>query len=284
MVDSSRPALVDIARQRYEFDRWADANARGAALFVWNLSADDVTPPGWQLVRSSVFRRLAIDAARQLHFTAAAVESLPTPTVRLSLWVPARRSRVLTASVLPGSVLRLDAFECASRFAAHQWVLRLLVEFESTPIERKEAGLGDVAFGGRSDSMLLFAQANVVCLIRNIGDVLAPAAAIAREIGIRMLPPDVAEPVLPGMGVVVARDDQTVAAGKKKSRILVAHLTDDMRDQEGCHWFAADAGEFVQEGNAVVYEGPAEHVERIRIVRRPPDVATLSERTVSRLT
>ncbi len=82
-----------------------------------------------------------------------------------------------------GEMLAVDVFECASVKAAHDQLLAVLANMESGAIERRteKNAHGDVSFG-LANTMLLFARANVVVLIRNAGTAVVPVDTVAREL------------------------------------------------------------------------------------------------------
>ena len=82
-----------------------------------------------------------------------------------------------------GELLEVDVFDCASIGAAHDQLLEALSNMESAAIERRSGKNtpGDVAFG-LGDSMILFARANLVVLIRNAGPTVVGVGDIARQL------------------------------------------------------------------------------------------------------
>ena len=80
-------------------------------------------------------------------------------------------------------LLAVDVFVCGSVKAAHETLLEVLSNMESGAIERKKEKNtpGDVAFG-LANTVLVFARANVVALVRNAGPTIVPVGAIAREL------------------------------------------------------------------------------------------------------
>jgi hypothetical protein len=80
-------------------------------------------------------------------------------------------------------LLAVDVFECASVKAAHDQLVEALANMESDAIERRteKNALGDIAFG-LNDTMILFARANMVVLVRNAGPTIVPVSAAAREL------------------------------------------------------------------------------------------------------
>jgi hypothetical protein len=83
-------------------------------------------------------------------------------------------------------LLAVDLFECVSIKAAHDQLLEALANMESDAIERTEKNApGDIAFG-LGDTMILFARANMVVLVRNAGPKIVPVSAVARELDLQL--------------------------------------------------------------------------------------------------
>ena len=78
-------------------------------------------------------------------------------------------------------LLAVDAFECASVKAANDQLIEILGDIESAAVERRTGrnGIGDISFG-LNDTMVLFARANMVLLVRNAGRSVVKVGAIAR--------------------------------------------------------------------------------------------------------
>jgi hypothetical protein len=85
-------------------------------------------------------------------------------------------------------LLAVDLFECASVKAAHDQLLDALANMESDAIERRteQSAPGDIAFG-LGDTMILFARANMVVLVRNAGPTIIPVSAVARELDLLLV-------------------------------------------------------------------------------------------------
>jgi hypothetical protein len=84
------------------------------------------------------------------------------------------------------AVVRTDLFDCASVQAAHEYLIDALDEFESGAIRRRtDANFGDVAFG--TDSVALFARANLVVLVRKATPQREPVAPVAQAIDTLLL-------------------------------------------------------------------------------------------------
>lgn len=80
-------------------------------------------------------------------------------------------------------LLAVDVFECSSVETAHDQVIEALGNMESGVVERRTGKdtPGDVAFG-LNDTMVLFARANLVVLIRNAGPSVVSVETAARQL------------------------------------------------------------------------------------------------------
>jgi hypothetical protein len=83
-------------------------------------------------------------------------------------------------------LLSIDVIPCASVRAAHEQVIEVLGTVQSDAIERTEGGPGDVTFR-LNDTLVLFARANIVVLVRNAGRELVDVIPVARELDKRIL-------------------------------------------------------------------------------------------------
>jgi hypothetical protein len=80
-------------------------------------------------------------------------------------------------------LLAVDVFVATSVKDAHETLLEALGNMQSGAIERKteKNTPGDVAFG-LANTMIVFARANVVILVRNAGRKVVPVGTIARDL------------------------------------------------------------------------------------------------------
>jgi hypothetical protein len=80
-------------------------------------------------------------------------------------------------------LLAVDVFVATSVKDAHETLLEALGNMQSGAIERKteKNTPGDVAFG-LANTMIVFARANVVVLVRNAGRKVVPVGTIARDL------------------------------------------------------------------------------------------------------
>jgi len=80
-------------------------------------------------------------------------------------------------------LLSIDVFVSGSVKSAHEMLLEALGNMQSGSIERKmeKNTPGDVAFG-LANTMITFARANLVAVIRNAGRTIVPVGTVAREL------------------------------------------------------------------------------------------------------
>ena len=80
-------------------------------------------------------------------------------------------------------LLSVDVFVSASVKGAHNILLEALGNMQSGVIERKteKNAVGDVAFQ-LANTMITFARANLVVVIRNAGRTIVPVGTVARDL------------------------------------------------------------------------------------------------------
>lgn len=89
-----------------------------------------------------------------------------------------------------GAALRVLTYECLSVASARSFLLGLLAEFHLPGIKRrrefvvgdKQVTIGDVAFSGLDELVLLFARANNVIFIQNVGQTSVSVSQFAHEL------------------------------------------------------------------------------------------------------
>ena len=179
---------IEAVKARHDFDSWYGTNALDENLFIWHYALRGDELAGWEVER---IRR--VELAGQV------------PALK-SLWGHEGAER-------NGTVLSLEVFECGSRLEAHEILLGLLGQFESTLVTRETEGpVGDVCFSMPSETAVLFARANLVALVRNAGpDVVAvgdPARSLDADLVRRPAPDQVTiapaaelEPMVPDLAV-----------------------------------------------------------------------------------
>jgi hypothetical protein len=92
-----------------------------------------------------------------------------------SIWTrPDEAGRVL---------LKLEAYECASQGAAHEFLLQVLGEFQLPTVSRQdESAIGDIVFSSPGDTVQVFARGNMVYVISNAGRDVQPVTDVARQV------------------------------------------------------------------------------------------------------
>ena len=145
--------------RRYAVTKWPARGGRGQRLLK-SLDLKALEIPEWTLDRAKRDDRVR---PRAIH----------------SLWRRGESTHELLA---------LDVFECESVQAAHDHLLELLGNLESGAVERKteKTAPGDVAFG-LGDTMVVFARANVVVMLRNGGPRVLPVNGVARKLDALLL-------------------------------------------------------------------------------------------------
>lgn len=113
---------------------------------------------------------------------------------------PVRVTEVVWSSseACSSAALRVITYECKSLESARSFLLRLLAEFHMPGIKRrdeftvdhKKVKIGDVAFAGPDELVLLFARANNVIFMQSVGKTPVSAAQLAHEIDDDIAGPD----------------------------------------------------------------------------------------------
>ncbi|HWW76018.1 MAG TPA: hypothetical protein VNZ44_11500 [Pyrinomonadaceae bacterium] len=234
---------LEYLKQRYGFEEWRGRDTLQESLLIWKFlpGADDL--PGWQPQR---VQRVIPPDAEKGSVSESSWGRGDEPASIQSLWQQPEGG---------GALLRLDTFECASRGEAQQYLLRLLGEFQSPALRRAETIAGDVAFTFSKETVVLFARANLVLLLRNAGRSVQPLAPLAAQLDQTLT----SKPESEGQrGVVRIRefDAQELGAGER--------ITLEVSEQEGPQqWykFFSPSGELRLEAGRPVYvpkaEGPS---------------------------
>jgi hypothetical protein len=171
----SSEEFFESLKRRHGYHAWRERNTLGEDLFVWRFFLSGHELSGWEAARVRVIEPEPPPEAE--------------PGVRASLGPLAGQwPRVVTAiwrraDHHPDVLVQVDAFECASQAAAHEFLVRALGEFQSPDITRQETGgPGDVAFTGERAAVVLFARANLVLFARSCGRELVEVAGVVRDL------------------------------------------------------------------------------------------------------
>jgi hypothetical protein len=232
------PDGLDEFRRHYGFDDWREPQPDGAALFIWRFALGGQELPGYEPLR--------IDT----------VELPDVPPTIQSLWRPSNEEAA-------GVLLRVDVSEAQSVLDARAFLLRTLGEFQSPQIERISDGPGDVAFGGGDHRVLVYSRANMVVMVRNGGDEVESVEAPARELDrlLRDGPGPNRSSVQPA--ITRAEAEPTSVSGHRQFRLAL-----EAEDPLGRHlWlrFSAESGEFVAQGDGVVFRPAGEGKQAVEI-------------------
>lgn len=143
----------------FEFDKWADSPAPGSKLFVSRFFLTPASLRGWRLEQSQSFE--------------------------IGAGVPVTQTFWRRSGTKVDVILRANVYELPSLVDARRMLLQLLAGFQLPGVERIEnSEMEDVVFASSSGSVVLFAAANMVFFLRNVGRDIEPlteAAALVNE-------------------------------------------------------------------------------------------------------
>lgn len=158
-------------KRRYNFDEWRGNNTLAEKLFIWNFFFKGDEFPNWQPYR---MRELGPPPTGEVSM-AVEEEAGEAPRLIQSVWRPSQGS--------PGAAFSVDDYECASQSAAHELLVRILGRFQSPLVNRQaEPSVGDVTFVHPGNSLILFARANHIIVIRSIGGTPIPVSNLAGQL------------------------------------------------------------------------------------------------------
>lgn len=211
-------------KQRHDYDSWRGINTLDEELFIWHFVLCGDEFPGWRALRIQ------------------ALESPGSPPYITSIWQGPDEDKE--------QLLNVDVFECASRLAAHQWLLERLGEFMSPLIERREDfQIGDIAFAGPEGTQILFARANLVVSMSNGGADLVQVNDLASTLDNRFIQ----RPDNTGLKVIseILPPDFALSDGTASAPIAPGPLG----SPEGKRWYKlfSASGEIANDGNQLRY-------------------------------
>ncbi len=182
---------------------------------------------------------------------------------------------------VPNAMVRIDLFECASRDEAHESLVRIVSDFESPLIEELKGPIGDVAFAGRGTGLILFARANLVYLLRNVGRraVSVEPNALALDGATVAVPEELAPRVVSSAdervyravssaeerapGIVSSAEERVRAADNELIEVPVENAptagADDRRK------YFSPAGELFVCDGCVTYRGPSSGLPEVKV-------------------
>lgn len=158
-------------KARFNFDEWRDRNTLIEQLFLWQFFFKGDEFPNWQAIR---VRELGAPPAGEAAL--ALDEDIgEAPRLIQSVWRPS------TGRI--GAAFSVDSYECSSRSAAHELLIRILGTFQSPLIAQpSEPTVGDVTFIYPGNGIILFARANHAIVVRNLGETSIPMMDLAAQL------------------------------------------------------------------------------------------------------
>jgi hypothetical protein len=183
---------------------------------------------------------------------------------------------VWSADGCHGAALRVLTYECSSIPAARSFLLTLLGGFNLSGIKRrpdfvvgsKPVQIGDVAFAGPDDLVLLFARANNVVLIQNVGQSFVPVSQFAHA-----MDKDMTSSPYPKTGPL--KDVKHFHVCDKQIRVgdeVRIHTEQElvMKEKETLFKVFAPAGEVFLKGNEFLYRSRAAGEQSVTILEHKP--------------
>ena len=150
-------AIFDPLKRQYGFDEWRGRTTLDEGLLIWQFYLGEDEFPGWKPLR---------------------IQPVQTPG-----WPPAIQSVWQPEKGETDALLTVNIYAAESRPEAHDFLIRLLSEFQSREVSRQEQGYaGDLAFAPPGDTAILFARANLAVLVQNGGRKLVPVAPLAAHL------------------------------------------------------------------------------------------------------
>lgn len=175
-----------------------------------------------------------------------------------------------------GTTLRVLNYECSSIAAARSFLLTLLGEFNLSGIKRrplfvvdgKQVQIGDVAFAGPDDLVLLFARANNVVFIQNTGQGLVPVSRFALAIDAEMTSgPDSKNGQPVDMKHFDVRDKQIRVGDEVRIYTNGLQLT---KEKQTLFKFFAPAGEVLLKKDNLLYRCQAPGKQSVTVLAHKP--------------
>lgn len=240
--------------RRYGLDEWRGRSRLEENFFVWRLSLPQDQFAGFV-------------PHRMQH-----VEVPLWPRMIQSLW---RRPGSATEETL----LHVDAFECTSREAAHDLLVRLLGDVESPLVARNEAmAVGDVVFAGPGGAALLFARGNVAFVLRSAGRRTLPVIGLAEQLDADL----VRKPKPPAGAAVSAVRRLEPEASRPEAGLVGMRLEVDERpDKPLTYKFFSRSGEVIREDDRLLYRQLSPGPQEVHVYAAAADQAHSGEAAVT---
>jgi hypothetical protein len=159
------PAALNLFKRIYDYDSWKRTKGPGTRHFILDYFFGDFALPGWQVIE---LRHSGSRGKR--------------PFIQ-SFWKPTQGR--------DEAVLRIDVCVSFIWTDAREVLLTFLTKFQLPGIELREQHfeLGDIALSGPEPCAILFANANLALLVRNVGKDVFPVTDIATAMTEKLLHP-----------------------------------------------------------------------------------------------
>lgn len=241
-------------KSAHGFEEWAGRTTLPVNLFIRHFFISESIVEGWRLLR------------------ATPIQIPGFPHLVQSLWAPEAGSAE--------ALLRLDAYECDSRRAAHELLIHLIGEFQTSVITRRdEVGIGDVSFTPLGEDGVVFSRGNLVLYLGRAGTAPLPIMEIAKRVDERLVETPAGGG--PATGAAPSATARLASGDTAGPRVLTMETSP--AEQPKYQKIFSASGEVRVEGDQLIYEptraGPTEievfsidpqgYADRQRIL--PPD-------------
>jgi hypothetical protein len=166
-------------KEKYQFAEWQGRKTLDENLFIWRFALQPDHFQGWQPVN---IRSLEAPPLPEEGIRLREAAEAPVYPVR-------QVSSVLRAAAgSQDASINVDTYECASQAAAQDALVRILGEFQSPLVTRRDdLEAGDVAFAHPGGGLVFFARGNLVSVLRASGLRTVPVAGIARQFDLELI-------------------------------------------------------------------------------------------------
>lgn len=248
-------------KSRFNFAEWRNRTTLGENLFIWRFFFLGDEFPNWQLHQT---RTLAAPPPEQRPAGLRTLdqEVVGSPRLVQSVWRPAVSG--------PDALLSVDTYECASRLAAHELLIRILGEFQSPLLERRPVGeAGDIAISHPGSGITLFARANQVVVIRSTGRTPLRVTELAQKFDRELIekPPRPVGQVEPSIRRLAAAQGEL----RKGTRVLLDVEAAHPAGQPLMYKFFSQGGEVVAEEGRLMYQAEAAGEQPLEVYAVAPD-------------
>lgn len=245
-------------KERYNFDEWRDSNTLDQNLFIWHFFLRGDEFPNWQ---PHQIRELGpLPAGERTRSLGGDIGE--APRLIQSVWRPSTGSA--------GVAFSLDSYECSSRSAAHELLIRILSNFQSPLVARQpKPTVGDVTFVHPGNGIILFARANHVIVIRSIGGTSVPVTDLARQFDNELIekPPAPVSRVEPSIRSLRLATTELQVGSRVPLEIEAAQTP----GQPLMYKLFAREGEVLTEEGQLLYEPTAPGEQDIEVYAVAPD-------------